>query len=125
MDQTLSSFSFFSLLFKNTLKFLSTFFPNYSKKYLSHISIVNNFKLCKIPLFLKPNFFLFFYFFLNCKIHQYRIEYNNIITYKTSYNLLKFLSTFFPNYSKKYLSHISIVNNFKLCKIPLFSSFIF
>ena len=32
-------------------------------------------------------FFLFFFFFLNCKIHQYRIEYNNIITYKTSYNL--------------------------------------
>ena len=32
-------------------------------------------------------FFLIFFFFLNCKIHQYRIEYNNIITYKTSYNL--------------------------------------
>ena len=24
---------------------------------------------------------IFFFFFLNCKIHQYRIEYNNIITY--------------------------------------------
>jgi hypothetical protein len=32
-------------------------------------------------------FFFFFFFSLNCKIHQYRIEYNNIITYKTSYNL--------------------------------------
>jgi hypothetical protein len=32
-------------------------------------------------------FFYLFFFFLNCKIHQYRIEYNNIITYKTSYNL--------------------------------------
>ena len=59
--------------------------------------------------------FFHFYIFLNCKIHQYRIEYNNIITYKTSsYNLyskvqshllnvffflfkntLKFLSTLF------------------------------
>ena len=36
---------------------------------------------------LEPNFFLFLFFFLNCKIHQYRIEYNNIMTYKTSYNL--------------------------------------
>ena len=38
-----------------------------------------------IQLFLIVFFFVFF--FLNCKIHQYRIEYNNIITYKTSYNL--------------------------------------
>ena len=45
------SMSFF-FLFKNTLKFLSTCFPNYTKKNnWSHISIINNFKLCEIPLF--------------------------------------------------------------------------
>ena len=46
-------------------------------------------------------FFLFIFFFLNCKIHQYRIEYNNIITYKTSYNL----------YSKVQLNLLTIFSN--------------
>ena len=41
------------------------------------------------------------FFFLNCKIHQYRIEYNNKITYKTSYNL----------YSKVQLNLLTIFSN--------------
>ena len=50
--------------------------------------------------YLVGHFYLFF-FFLNCKIHQYRIEYNNIITYKTSYNL----------YSKVQLNLLTIFSN--------------
>ena len=46
-------------------------------------------------------FFFYYFFFLNCKIHQYRIEYNNIITYKTSYNL----------YSKVQLNLLAIFSN--------------
>ena len=45
--------------------------------------------------------FYFLFFFLNCKIHQYRIEYNNMITYKTSYNL----------YSKVQLNLLTIFSN--------------
>ena len=39
--------------------------------------------------------------FFFCKKHQYRIEYNNIITYKTSYNL----------YSKVQLNLLTIFSN--------------
>jgi hypothetical protein len=46
-------------------------------------------------------FFYYFFFFLNWKIHQKIIEYNNIITYKTSYNL----------YSKVQLNLLTIFSN--------------